>query len=179
MDAKRESEGRTAARRAIAALAILGAGTAALFLLDPQNLYLWVKAIHVIAVIAWMAGMLYLPRLFVYHCDVPAGSDQSALFKLMEKRLLSVIINPAMMIAWIMGLWLAWDGFRFTGTWLHVKFAAVIALSAFHGYLSRAVRDFAHDRNTKPARHWRMVNEIPTVLMIIIVIMVIVKPFQG
>ena len=95
----------------------------------------------------------------------------------MERRLLTVIINPAMMIAWILGLWLAWDGFRFMAGWLHVKLAAVIALSGLHGYLSRAVRDFAEDRNEKAARHWRMINEVPTVLLVIIVIMVIVKPF--
>lgn len=177
MEAKKENTGKTAARRAFIALSLLAAGTAALFTFNPENLYLWIKAIHVIAVIAWMAGMLYLPRLFVYHADVKKGSDQSELFKVMEKRLLTVIINPAMMIAWILGLWLAWDGFGFMAGWLHVKLAAVIALSALHGYLSRAVRDFAQDRNDKPARHWRMINEVPTVLMVIIVIMVIVKPF--
>lgn len=166
-----------AGRRAIVALSLFAAGTAILLLLGPEDLYLWIKAIHVIAVIAWMAGMLYLPRLFVYHCEVPKGSDQSELFKVMEKRLLTVIINPAMMIAWILGLWLAWEGFGFNAGWLHVKLAAVVALSAFHGYLSRSVRDFAADRNDKTSRHWRMMNEIPTILMIIIVIMVIVKPF--
>ena len=177
MDAKQENAGRTAARRAFIALLLLAAGITALFMIDPENLYLWIKAIHVIAVIAWMAGMLYLPRLFVYHSDVPKGSDQSELFKVMERRLLTVIINPAMMVAWILGLWLAWDGFRFMAGWLHVKLAAVIALSGLHGYLSRAVRDFAEDRNEKAARHWRMINEVPTVLLVIIVIMVIVKPF--
>jgi protoporphyrinogen IX oxidase len=177
METKADNAGRTAARRALIALMLLASGTAALFILDPVNLYLWIKAIHVIAVIAWMAGMFYLPRLFVYHADVRKGSDQSELFKVMEKRLLTVIIYPAMMIAWILGLWLAWDGFRFMAGWLHVKLAAVIALSALHGYLSRAVRDFAQDRNEKTARHWRMINEVPTVLMVIIVIMVIVKPF--
>ena len=166
-----------AGRRAIVALSLFAAGTAILLLLGPENLYLWIKAIHVIAVIAWMAGMLYLPRLFVYHCEVPKGSDQSELFKVMEKRLLTVIINPAMMIAWILGLWLAWEGFGFNAGWLHVKLAAVVALSAFHGYLSRSVRGFAADRNDKTSRHWRMMNEVPTILMIIIVIMVIVKPF--
>ena len=177
MEAKVANNGRVAAKRAFSALAILAICTAALFLLKPESLYLWIKAVHVVAVIAWMAGSLYLPRLFVYHADVLKGSDQSELFKVMEKRLLTVIMNPAMMIAWVLGLWLAWDGFGFKGGWLHVKFLAVIALSGFHGYLSRAVREFAHDRNGKSARHWRMMNEIPTVLMLIIVIMVIVKPF--
>lgn len=177
MEVDVKNDGRLAGKRAFAALAILAICTAALFLLKPESLYLWIKAVHVVAVIAWMAGSLYLPRLFVYHADVPKGSDQSELFKVMEKRLLTVIMNPAMMIAWVLGLWLAWDGFGFKGGWLHVKLVGVIALSAFHGYLSRAVREFAQDRNGKSARHWRMINEIPTVLMLIIVIMVIVKPF--
>jgi protoporphyrinogen IX oxidase len=177
MDARQARDGKVAARRAFAAIALLALGTAALFFLDPDTLYLWIKAVHVIAVIAWMAGTLYLPRLFVYHADAPKGSDQSELFKIMERRLLTVIINPAMMIAWILGLWLAWDGFGFKGGWLHAKLVAVIALSAFHGYLARAVRMFARDSNEKTARHWRLMNEVPTVLMVIIVIMVIVKPF--
>jgi protoporphyrinogen IX oxidase len=176
MEAGSKNDGRLAAKRAFAALVILAVCTAALFLLNPESLYLWIKAIHVVAVIAWMAGSLYLPRLFVYHAEVPVGSDQSELFKVMEKRLLTVIMNPAMMIAWVLGLWLAWEGFGFNGGWLYVKFVGVIALSAFHGYLSKSVREFAYDRNTKSARHWRMMNEVPTVLMLIIVIMVIVKP---
>lgn len=177
MDQKTETSGRVAAKRAAVALAIFAALAAVLFLLQPDQLYLWIKALHVIAVIAWMAGMLYLPRLFVYHADLANGSEASELLKVMERRLLRVIINPAMTMAWLFGLWLAWSGFRFSGGWLHLKLAAVVALSAFHGYLSRAVRDFASDRNGKSARHWRLMNEVPTVLMIIIVILVIVKPF--
>ena len=138
---------------------------------------LWIKAFHVIAVIAWMAGMLYLPRLFVYHCDAPVGSVQSETFKVMERRLLKAIINPAMTVAWILGLWLAWDGFGFRGGWLHAKIALVLAMSALHGQLVRWTREFAEDRNTRPARFYRIVNEVPTVLMICIVILVIVKPF--
>src|SRR5690606_23679052 len=88
---------------------------------DPGAYYAWIKAIHVIAVISWMAGMLYLPRLFVYHADVPVGSAQSETFKVMERRLLRAIINPAMLVAWIVGLWLAWEGFGFSGGWLHAK----------------------------------------------------------
>ena len=121
--------------------------------------------------------MLYLPRLFVYHAETERGSQQSETFKVMERRLLRGILNPAMVISWAFGLWLAWKGFGFQGGWLHAKLAAVVALSAVHGYLSAAVRKFAEDRNEKPARHWRMVNEIPTLLMIIIVVLVIVKPF--
>ena len=171
------SDGKTAAKRAAAALLIFAALAAALFWLQPDQLYLWIKALHVISVIAWMAGMLYLPRLFVYHADVAIGSETSELFKVMERRLLRVIINPAMTLAWVFGLWLAWSGFRFSGGWLHLKLLVVLALSAFHGYLSKAVREFAADRNNKNARHWRLMNEVPTVLMIFIVILVILKPF--
>jgi putative membrane protein len=169
--------GRNAAKRAAVALAILVVLTALLFAFGPDDLYLWIKAIHVIAVISWMAGMLYLPRLLVYHTDAEPGSVQSETFKVMERRLLRAIINPAMMITWVLGLWLAWKGFGFSGGWLHAKIALVVVMSGMHGYLSGAVRKFAEDRNDRPARHWRLVNEVPTVLMIIIVILVIVKPF--
>ena len=171
------SSGGKAAQRAIAALLIFGALAGLIFWLDPQGLYLWVKAIHVIAVMSWMAGMLYLPRLFIYHCGVDAGSEASETFKVMEQRLLRVIINPAMIISWAMGLWLAWDGFAFQGTWLWLKLAAVLGMSAVHGYFSSAVRAFAEERNTRPAGHWRLMNEVPTLLMIAVVILVIVKPF--
>ena len=140
-------------------------------------IYLWLKSFHIIAVIAWMAGMLYLPRLFVYHADAARGSQQSETFKVMERRLLRAIINPAMIVTWVLGLWLAWDGFGFSGGWLHAKIALVVLMSGMHGYLSRAVRLFGEDRNEKPTRHWRIVNEIPTLLMIAIVILVVVKPF--
>ncbi|WP_288191950.1 protoporphyrinogen oxidase HemJ [uncultured Phyllobacterium sp.] len=145
--------------------------------LYPDNAYLWVKALHVIAVISWMAGMLYLPRLFIYHCAAVKGSVQSETFKVMERRLLKAIINPAMMVTWAAGLWLAWRTVAYMDGWFHVKFLAVLILSGIHGYFSKAVRMFAEDRNAKPARFWRMMNEVPTVLMIIIVIMVIIKPF--
>lgn len=164
-------------KRAVISIAILIACAGLLFWLDPVGLYPWMKAIHVIAVISWMAGMLYLPRLFVYHADAVIGSEKSETFKIMERRLLRAIINPAMIVSWVVGLWLAWRGFGFSGGWLHAKISAVIALSAVHGYLSASVRRFAEDRNVKPARHWRIVNEVPTVLMILIVILVIVKPF--
>ncbi|MBZ9806829.1 protoporphyrinogen oxidase HemJ [Mesorhizobium sp. BR1-1-9] len=157
----------------IAALVVL---TALLFLAAPDGFYLWAKAIHVLAVISWMAGMLYLPRLLVYHADAEKGSVQSETFKVMERRLLRGIINPAMIVTWVFGLWLAWKGFGFQGGWLHGKIALVLVLSGIHGYLAGAVRKFAEDRNEKPARHWRIVNEIPTLLMIAIVILVVVKP---
>ena len=163
--------------RMLVALGLAAVLTAVLFLAVPDSLYDWAKAIHVVAVISWMAGMLYLPRLFVYHAEVPVGSPQSETFKVMERRLLRAIINPAMIATWVFGLWLAWKGFDFQGGWLHAKIALVLAMSGVHGYLSGAVRRFAEDRNKKPARHWRIVNEIPTLLMIAIVILVIVKPF--
>ncbi len=172
-----DTGGKKAAGRAFAALAIFIALTALLFFYNPSGFYLWAKAIHVIAVIAWMAGMLYLPRLFVYHADATPGSETSETFKIMEGRLLRLIINPAMMVTWVLGLWLAWNGFGFSGGWLHAKIALVVAMSGVHGYFSAAVRRFATDRNTKPARHWRIMNEVPTLLMIVIVILVIVKPF--
>jgi putative membrane protein len=168
---------RDAVRRAVAGLAVFAAAVALLFAIDPDDLYLWIKAAHVIAVISWMAGMLYLPRLFVYHTAVERGSAQSETFKVMERRLYRLIINPAMIATWVFGLWLAWKGFGFSGGWLHAKIAAVLALSAVHGYLGGAVRRFAEDRNDKPARHWRIVNEVPTALMIVIVVLVVVKPF--
>ncbi|WP_296743725.1 protoporphyrinogen oxidase HemJ [Mesorhizobium sp.] len=170
------STGQAMKRMAIG-IAVLVVLTALLFFVAPDSFYPWAKAIHVIAVISWMAGMLYLPRLFVYHVDADKGSVQSETFKVMERRLLRGIINPAMIATWVFGLWLAWKGFGFQGGWLHAKILAVLLLSGVHGYLAGAVRKFAEDRNEKPARHWRIVNEIPTLLMIVIVILVIVKPF--
>lgn len=140
-------------------------------------MYDWAKALHVIAVIAWMVGMLYLPRLMVYHCDAPVGSPQSETFKVMERRLLKAILTPAMIVTWIFGLYLAWSGHWFSAGWLHAKLALVIALSGIHGFLARLVRDFAHDRNTRSSKFYRILNEVPTVLMIGAVILVIVKPF--
>jgi putative membrane protein len=139
--------------------------------------YEWLKAFHIIAVIAWMAGMLYLPRLLVYHCDTVPGSQQSETFKLMERRLLKVIINPAMVVTWVLGLWLGWKGGWFGAGWLQAKIFLVLALSGLHGFLARCVRDFVHDHNRHSARFYRIINEVPTVLMIGIVILAVVKPF--
>jgi putative membrane protein len=141
------------------------------------RMYEWAKALHVIAVISWMAGMLYLPRLFVYHCDAEIGSKQSETFKVMERRLLKAIINPAMIVTWILGLYLAWTGHWFSSGWFHAKLTLVLLMSGVHGFLSARVRDFAQDKNTRTSKFYRIINEVPTILMILIVILVIVKPF--
>lgn len=145
-------------------------------------MYEWVKAFHLIAVIAWLAGMLYLPRLFVYHCTAEKGSVQSETFKTMERRLLRIIINPAMAATWLLGLWVAWQGPDshygwFASGWLSAKLALVLALSALHGWCARWVKDFAADRNQHSQRFYRFINEIPAILMAAIVILAVVKPF--
>lgn len=165
------------ALRAAIALALTASGFAAIAYFAGSAAYEWLKALHVVAIISWMAGMLYLPRLFIYHCEAEKGSKQSETFKVMEQRLLKVIINPAMVVSWILGLWLAWQSGFWKSGWFHAKLLAVIALSASYGYFSAAVRAFAEDRNTKPSSHWRLMNEVPTILMIAIVVLVIVKPF--
>jgi putative membrane protein len=142
-----------------------------------MDLYLWIKSLHVVAVIAWMAAMLYLPRLFVYHTGVAVGSETSETFKVMERRLLKAIANPAMIVTWLAGLVLVWQGGWITSGWLHAKLLLVLAMSAAHGQLVRYVRDFANDRNSRSARFYRILNEVPTVLMLGIVVLVIVKPF--
>ena len=141
--------------------------------------FLLVKALHIISVISWMAGMLYLPRLFVYHCDAEPGSDKSETFKIMERRLLRAIINPAMVLALIFGviMLLSYDSSAFRDGWLHTKLLALVGLFAMHGMMSRWRKDFAEDRNQKSQKFFRYMNEIPTVLMIVIVIMAVVKPF--
>ena len=144
---------------------------------ETSTIYEWIKALHVLAVIAWMAGMLNLPRLFVYHCGAETGSRQSETFKLMERRLLKAIINPAMIVTWLAGLYLAWAGHWLSAGWLHGKFLLVVMLSGVHGFFSRCVKDFAADRNLRSQKFYRIINEVPTVLMIGIVILVVVKPF--
>jgi len=142
-----------------------------------STLYVWIKALHVLALIAWMAGMLYLPRLFVYHADSPVGSPQSATFKVMEHRLLRLIMLPAMIVTWITGLTLAYEGGFFVAGWLHTKLLLVLLMTGVHGMLSKTRRTFAADQNRRPARFYRVLNEVPTVLLIGIVILVVVKPF--
>ena len=144
-------------------------------------MYDWIKAFHVIAVIAWMAGMLYLPRLFVYHCEAPKGSAQSETFKVMERRLLRGIVNPAMIATWVFGLSLAWLGPDsrygwFASGWLQAKIVLVLALSALHGFFARWVKDFSADRNRHSQKFYRIINEVPTVIMIAIVLLVVLKP---
>src|SRR4029077_5382437 len=140
-------------------------------------MYEWIKALHVIAVISWMAGMLYLPRLFVYHCEAGSGSKQSETFKGMERRFLKAIINPAMIVTWLAGLYLAWAGHWFSAPWLHGKLLLVVLLSGLHGFFSSCVKIFAAGRNARRQKFYRIINEVPTILMIGIVILVVVKPF--
>ncbi len=161
----------------IVAVAIFAALAILLVMWRPSHLYLWFKAFHIMAVIAWMAGMLYLPRLFVYHCGAEAGSRQSETFKVMERRLLKGIVNPAMIAAWALGLWLVYDGGWISAGWLHAKLTLVVVLSGLHGMLARWTADFAADRNRHSERFYRIVNEVPALLMIGIVIMVVIKPF--
>ena len=143
------------------------------------TVFLWVKALHVISVIAWMAGLLYLPRLFVYHVDAEAGSAQSEIFKVMERRLLRAIMTPAMAGAFVFGgLLLAnLDAAEWTSGWLIVKLAAVLGLGALHGQMGHWRRDFENDTNRRSAKFYRYANEAPTILMVIIVIMAVVRPF--
>jgi len=177
---ERQTDARTgnkARARAFIAIALFLGLLAVLFLWQPDNLYLWIKALHLIAVMSWMAALLYMPRLFIYHTDAAPGSQQSETFKMMEQRLLKVIMNPAMMITWVLGLYLAWSVYGFQGGWLHAKLLLVVILTGVHVLFSRAVRAFARDENTRSARYWRLMNEAPTLLMILIVIMAVVKPF--
>lgn len=143
-------------------------------------MFLWIKAFHIIAVVAWMAGLFYLPRLFVYHCKAEINSVQSETFKVMERRLLRAIMTPAMVVSWILGLILVFAfgaGLGSGDLWFHVKVTLVVALSGFHFYLAACVRAFAADVNRHSERHYRLINEVPTLLLIGIVILVVVKPF--
>jgi putative membrane protein len=140
-------------------------------------MYEWLKAFHIIALIAWMAGLLYLPRLFVYHCEAQAGSKQSETFKIMERRLVKVISNPAMAVTWMLGLWLGWKGGWLAAGWLQAKIVLVLMLSGMHGFMVRWVSDFARDQNHHSEKFYRIINEVPTILMIGIVVLAVVKPF--
>lgn len=143
-----------------------------------QDYYFWLLSLHIISVISWMAGMFYLPRLFVYHTRLEAGSDASEMFKEMERKLMRIIINPAMTATWIFGLALSFgqDSWH-AGGWFYVKIVAVTILSGFHGYLSMWRRAFERDENTRSEKYYRVANEVPTILMMIVVFMVFLKPF--
>ncbi len=138
---------------------------------------LWLKALHVISIIAWMAGLFYLPRLFVYHSQQKSGYETSELFKLMERRLLKVIMNPAMISSWIFGFIIAAKSHAFSQPWFHVKLLLVIVLTIFHIMLGKWRKDFEADNNQRTEGFYRLINEVPTVLMVIIVVLVFVKPF--
>jgi putative membrane protein len=143
------------------------------------DFYPWTKALHVIAMIAWMAGLLYLPRLFVYHCEVPAGSQSSELFKVMEWRLYRFIMTPAMVATFVFGIVLALTPgvVDWHEGWFYVKFVCVVLMAGVQGMMSRWRKDFLADANRHPQKFFRIMNEVPTVLMLIIVLMVVVKPF--
>jgi putative membrane protein len=140
-------------------------------------MYLWIKAFHIIAVIAWMAGMLYLPRLFVYHSMAKPGSEQAETFKTMEHRLLRYIMAPAMIVTWLLGIVLVLQGQFLGSTWFHIKIGLVLVITILHGLFSHWAHDFALDRNPRSPKFYRIANEIPTVLLIVIVILATVKPF--
>ena len=143
-----------------------------------NDLALWLKALHIVAIVAWMAALLYMPRLFVYHSQVATGTEASNTFKIMERRLLKAIITPAMIASWVFGLILSLEvvDWAYAG-WFHAKLVLVVAMSGFTGLLSKWTREFAQDRNTHSQRFYRIANEVPTLLMIAIVILTVVKPF--
>jgi putative membrane protein len=138
---------------------------------------LWVKALHIISVIAWMAGMLYLPRLFVYHAKGAKGSEASETFKVMERRLLKAIVNPSMILVFLTGFTLVYLTGDWRDGWWQAKFILVLGLAGLHGYFARCVRTFADDANKRPARFYRILNEAPAILMILVVVLAVVKPF--
>ena len=150
-------------------------GTTAVFSLM-DSIDLWIKVLHIVAVISWMAGMLYLPRLFVYHAETEPKSATSEQFKVMERRLLRGIVNPAMIVVWITGLLLVWREGYWLSPWLHAKLALVLLLTGLHGFFSARVRAFAEDRNTHSSRFYRFINEAPTAIMILVVFLVVMKP---
>lgn len=139
--------------------------------------YQWIKALHVMSVIAWMAGMFYLPRLFVYHAEAEPGSKMSETFKVMERRLLRAIMNPAMIATWVFGLWLLYLSEAWREYWMMAKIALILAMTVLHHLYALWRKDFEADRNTRPARFYRVANEAPTLLMMAIVVLVIVQPF--
>lgn len=180
-DVSRETSkeaGRKAGGKALIAIAVFLLALALLNVLFPAEAYLFIKAFHVVSIIAWMAGLLYLPRLFVYHSDV-ATSEMGETFSVMEGRLLKVIMTPAMLVSWVLGLWLGatggWFAAGFAASWwLYAKIVLVLGLTAAHMHFAASARRFGDGTQTKPARYWRMMNEVPTLLMIAIILLVIV-----
>lgn len=142
-----------------------------------MDLYTTLKIIHLLALISWMAGMLYLPRLFVYHAAAPVGGELSETLKIMERKLLRYIMTPAMIVTWVAGLWLAVEIGAFAQGWMHAKMLLVMLMSGCHGMMVGMIKKFTHDANQKSAKFYRIFNEVPTVLMIVIVILVVAKPF--
>lgn len=140
-------------------------------------MYYWLKAFHVLAVISWMVGMLYMPRLFVYHVEAGTGTPTARIFEIMERRLQRAIMLPAMLAAWASGLWLAYSGGWFRSGWLHGKLLLVVLLTGVHGYLAAERKKLAAGTTTRSSTFFRVLNEVPTLLMIGIVILVVVKPF--
>ncbi len=145
--------------------------------MDAATLYHLAKTLHILAFISWMAGMFYLPRLYVYHCKVEKDSDADVMFQTMERKLLRYIMTPAMIITWVAGLWLAGMLDAFTYGWFHVKMLCVVLMSGAHGLFSVHRKQFAAGANVKSERYYRLVNEVPTVLLIVIVALVVFKPF--
>ena len=144
-----------------------------------MNPYDLARGLHILAVIAWMAGLLYLPRLYVYHTKATPGSEMDETFKVMERRLLKGIINPAMIAVFLLGFTLAWLTGAYEDTWLQIKFALVLVMAGLHGFFSRCQRDFANDRNTRSPRFYKIINEVPAVLIVLIVLLVKLQPFSG
>jgi putative membrane protein len=140
-------------------------------------MYLWLKALHIVAVIAWMAGMFYLPRLFVYHSTTKPGSELSETFKMMERRLINFIMMPAMIVTWIVGIILVFQGQWLGAGWFHAKFVLVVLMTVLHGLFAHWVNEFSFDRNRYSEKTYRVINELPTLLLIVIVVLVVVKPF--
>ena len=160
-------------RAAVIALVV----TALMIWIIQSDGYLWMKVLHIVAIISWMAGLLYLPRLFVYHCEAEVGSKQSESFKVMERRLLKAIMVPAMIASWAAGLWLGWELSLFGDLWFQLKLLLAVTLTWVHWFYANSVQEFAEDRNQRPQRFYRFMNEVPTLLMIGIVILVVVRPF--
>jgi putative membrane protein len=140
-------------------------------------MYLWLKALHIVAVIAWMAGRFYLPRLFVYHSTTKPGSELSETFKMMERRLINFIMMPAMIVTWIVGIVLVFQGQWLGAGWFHAKFVLVVLMTVLHGLFAHWVNEFSFDRNRYSEKTYRVINELPTLLLIVIVVLVVVKPF--